>query len=201
MKTTRQERAMVCAECFRAKGESELKAPCQNPKCYFYLRTQSPNNRTLDTEVNALSFSLANELTFNREVGSKARAASYSTADMFMPPHVTSSGQHQQVLQRSNSLWGFPLEPATSMSRSDLNMHPDRTSSYGSRVATNSHTVRGIVYNIIRYFQVLSGKYGTSHVSCFNSCRRRRCDHSPSAMQAADSTRRRLPDPDCCVPA
>ena len=135
---------MVCAECFRAKGESALKAPCENPKCYFYLRTQSTNNRTLDTEVNALSFCLANELTFSKEVGGKVRAASYSTADMFTP--AATSTEQQQVLQRSNSLWGFPLEPATSMSRSDLNVYPDRTSSYGSRVATSSRTVRDYMF-------------------------------------------------------
>ena len=142
MKCTRQEtNAMVCAECFRAKGESELKAPCQNPKCYFYLRTQPPNTRTLDTEVNALSFSLANGLTFSKEMRSKARAASYSAADMFMPAATLTSSEQHQVRQRSNSLWGFPPEPATSMSRSDLNLQLDRTSLYGSRVATNS-TVR-----------------------------------------------------------
>ena len=30
--------AMVCVECFRMKGDQDLKVPCQNPRCYFYLQ-------------------------------------------------------------------------------------------------------------------------------------------------------------------
>lgn len=52
---------MVCAECFRAKGEPEANVPCQNPKCYFYLRTQA-----VDREVANLSDTFANGLTFGK---------------------------------------------------------------------------------------------------------------------------------------
>lgn len=34
-----QYNSMVCVNCFQAKGENELKTPCQNPQCHFYLRT------------------------------------------------------------------------------------------------------------------------------------------------------------------
>ena len=52
--------SMVCVDCFQAKGESELRIPCQNPHCCFYLQTPlpsktvSPTRRTASvSEVNA----------------------------------------------------------------------------------------------------------------------------------------------------
>lgn len=59
--------AMVCVECFRMKGDQDLKAPCQNPRCYFYLQVPGcdPQAAAQLQRDSAMSPGPA----FNKEVG------------------------------------------------------------------------------------------------------------------------------------
>ena len=85
---------MICAECFRAKGGREPKSPCQNPKCHFFLQTPTGQ---LDSRVNSLSVSFAQELGFGKEIRyDRARRPrpSYCT-DVLLSP------------SKKDSLWGY----------------------------------------------------------------------------------------------
>lgn len=45
---------MVCVDCFRSKGDGDLKLACQNPRCHFYYKEdlhQSVFSRTFSKEV------------------------------------------------------------------------------------------------------------------------------------------------------
>ncbi len=101
-----EEPAMICAECFRAKGEPEAKVPCQNPRCHFYLRTQP-----VDHELTTLSVSFADGLAFSREVG-RDRAT------------VPKTGFGSDLLLHSAekaSIWGFhPISTASRTLHSQL---------------------------------------------------------------------------------
>lgn len=49
---------MICVECFRTKGDGDLKVPCQNPRCHFYICSPARKELFHDTPV-----------SFNKEVG------------------------------------------------------------------------------------------------------------------------------------
>lgn len=66
---------MICVECFRTKGDGDLKLPCQNPRCHFYLSTSTSN---FSTSKGSTYPSVSNAYpSFNKEVGYD-RKAKYS---------------------------------------------------------------------------------------------------------------------------
>ncbi len=88
------EPAMICAECFQAKGHPEAKALCHNPKCHFYLRTQQ-----IENSVTKLSGSFANLLTFSREVGHNRVPNTRFSSDLVLRT------------SQNDTLWGFQPIP------------------------------------------------------------------------------------------
>ena len=90
-----EDATMVCGECFRAKGACDPKPPCRNPKCYFYNNLPAPSAQ-LESEVNSLSLSLANDLTFSKAIGcDRAKQRPSYSADILL-----SSSQ-------KDSVWGY----------------------------------------------------------------------------------------------
>lgn len=64
---------MICVECFRAKGDEDLKMPCQNPRCHFYLCTPSGHSSSRQEMY-------SNEMlspSFNKEVGHDRKSKPY----------------------------------------------------------------------------------------------------------------------------
>lgn len=125
--------AMVCAECFVAKGESgELKLPCQNPRCLFYMRSIQT-----DTDVVSLSLSLTNDLTFGeRNLGvsrdyDRAKRSSLNYAADFL-----------QTNSQKDNVWGYHPDTKTTKG---LYLQPPRspsiftsTGSFGQKVRSQS---------------------------------------------------------------
>ena len=101
---------MICVECFRAKGDEDLKVPCQNPRCHFYLCTPSsfkaPRQEVYPNEPLSPSFS--------KEVGHDRRSRPTShtlSADDYSgqlcskewQSHPLSPGLSQTSLQKMRS--------------------------------------------------------------------------------------------------
>ena len=83
--------AMVCVQCFRGKDENELRLPCQNPRCHFYLRIQSPVYSSI-SEPNAGS-------EHARELGyTLSRRSSLNSDYLF--------GSSGSIQSESGGIWG-----------------------------------------------------------------------------------------------
>ncbi len=79
---------LVCVDCFQAKGENELRIPCQNPNCHFYL---PPARRST-------SFSEANFNPWSPFTGGYDQQQIDSN-----PPHFT-----MPATTHASSLWAYP---------------------------------------------------------------------------------------------
>lgn len=96
--------AMVCVECFRMKGDQDLKAPCQNPRCYFYL--QVPGCDPNSPHPNSMSPGPL----FKKEVGCDCSTAMGRAAVKSRPSHSSDllmSSQSERSSKSGNSIWAF----------------------------------------------------------------------------------------------
>ena len=116
--------AMVCVECFRMKGDEDLKVPCQNPRCYFYLRVPC-----CDPQRDSMSPGPA----FNKEVGCDRSAGGGGRVALKQRPSQSSdfllshcgggSGDRSaQSKPAMNSIWAFKPENKAYMGK--LTQHP-----------------------------------------------------------------------------
>ena len=99
--------AMICAECFCAKGDGNSNAmgrlPCKNPRCYFYMsttfeRVDSPS----EIEVGDFTQAVGSKPSFSREVGHDRRTSRRTSS--YGSDALLSSAQNE-------SIWGY--QPAT----------------------------------------------------------------------------------------
>ena len=103
--------AMVCVECFRMKDDQDLKVPCQNPRCYFYLRVPAGCVDGRDTAVSPGPI-------FNKEVGCDrslpagrtCRPRPSQSSDYLLSQRSLSQEPHSGG--KNGSIWAFkPLKP------------------------------------------------------------------------------------------
>lgn len=105
--------AMVCVECFRMKGDQDLKAPCQNPRCYFYLQVP-------DDPHTSQRNSLSPGQMFRKKVGCdrssliSGRAAKPSRPSQSSDYLLSSQANRSS---RSSNVWAFRPENKGYMSQ------------------------------------------------------------------------------------
>ena len=112
--------SMVCVDCFRAKGDSELRIPCQNPKCHFYLQQPQVNKGIIPVRrhasVSHAEYYLSDpgyQPTFNREVGHDRRG---KVAPQFTYPSRPSTSNYQ--------IWAYPpVSPSGTLYSNRMNGH------------------------------------------------------------------------------
>ena len=97
--------AMVCVECFRMKGDQDLKVPCQNPRCYFYLQVPG-----CDPQRDSVS----SGPIFKKEVGydrsSYGRVRPKPSDFLLSPGKRPNSGKTSNAQLPSSSVWAFRPE-------------------------------------------------------------------------------------------
>lgn len=91
--------AMVCAQCFLAKGGSEPREICSNPRCYFYRRSSGKQTTTTDEShctptLATISRSIDQATAFVREIGHER----------------TRRGSSQKSLGSESAVWGYRPE-------------------------------------------------------------------------------------------
>lgn len=114
--------SMVCVDCFRAKGDSELRIPCQNPKCHFYLQQPQATRGIIPARrhasVSHAEYYLSDPSyrpTFNREVGHDRRGR-VSTHPQFTYPSRPSTSNYQ--------IWAYPpVSPSGTLYSNRMNDH------------------------------------------------------------------------------
>ena len=106
----RENDAMICAECFCAKGDTNtVRWSCQNPKCYFYFSARAPSRRADSFSEIPKTLAIANEPIFGRDASrDRRRNPLNSSSDVLQSPLQKESvwGYHPQTthLQSQNSL-------------------------------------------------------------------------------------------------
>lgn len=98
---------MICADCFRMKGESQFSLSCRNPKCYFFARngqsgqftpTMQPFRKETVDEWSRHSDELRGEGSWGHRPGplcgqSESQRDSVTSADTIRSNSLTSSTQ------------------------------------------------------------------------------------------------------------
>ena len=93
--------AMVCVECFRMKGDQDLKVPCQNPRCYFYLQVPG-----CDSQRDSVSPGpIFKEVGYDRSSSGRVRPKS---SDFLLSPGKRPSNSSNAQLQ--SNIWAFRPE-------------------------------------------------------------------------------------------
>ncbi len=90
--------SMVCVDCFQAKGENELRIPCQNPNCHFYLQAPGASKISIPPARRSTSFSEANFNPWSPFTGGYDQQQIDSN-----PPHFT-----MPATTHASSLWAYP---------------------------------------------------------------------------------------------
>ena len=97
--------AMVCVECFRMKGDQDLKVPCQNPRCYFYLQVPGCDPQRDSVSPGPI---------FKKEVGydrsSSGRVRPKSSEFLLSPGKRPSSSSNSSSAQLQSNIWAFRPE-------------------------------------------------------------------------------------------
>ena len=121
---------MICVECFRTKGDADLKLPCQNPRCHFYLCTPidlSPcgENNMFQTDTSS---------SFNKEVGYNRK-----TKRCF--------GINPSQMPKNNKMWGYrPSSPVHGhLSVPQVMIQKTRSKSASATSSGNNMSIRKIL--------------------------------------------------------
>lgn len=97
--------AMVCVECFRMKGDQDLKVPCQNPRCYFYLQVPGCEFQRDSVSPGPI---------FKKEVGydrfSSGRVRPKSSEFLLSPGKRPNSSSNSSSAQLQSNIWAFRPE-------------------------------------------------------------------------------------------
>ena len=96
--------AMVCVECFRLKGDQDLKVPCQNPRCYFYLQVPGCDPQR-DSESPGPIFK--KEVGYDRSSSGRVRP---KPSDFLLSPGKRSSSSSSSNAQFPSDIWAFRPE-------------------------------------------------------------------------------------------
>ncbi len=90
--------SMVCVDCFQAKGENELRIPCQNPNCHFYLQAPGASKMSIPPAHRSTSISEASFNPWSPFTGGYDQQQADSN-----PPHYTIP-----ATPHASSLWAYP---------------------------------------------------------------------------------------------
>lgn len=98
--------AMVCVECFRMKGDQDLKVPCQNPRCYFYLQVPGCDPQRDSVSPGPI---------FKKEVGydrssSSGRVRPKPSDFLLSPGKRPNSSSSSGNAQLQSNIWAFRPE-------------------------------------------------------------------------------------------
>lgn len=135
--------AMVCVECFRMKGDQDLKAPCQNPRCYFYLQVPGCDPHSPQRNSQSPGPIFRKEVGCDRSSSTTGRAAKPSRP--IQSPDFLLSSQVDQ-LNKSNNVWAFRPENKWYMSQPQQSSKQMRSQSISTaasavKVPSASHRV------------------------------------------------------------
>lgn len=99
--------AMVCVECFRMKGDQDLKVPCQNPRCYFYL--QAPGYASGDPKRDSSSPGpiFKKEVGYDRSSSGRVRP---KPSDFLLSAGKRPSSSSSGNARLHDNIWAFRPE-------------------------------------------------------------------------------------------
>lgn len=112
-----QSEKMICVECFRAKGDEDLKMPCQNPRCHFYLCTPSYFSSSRQD-----MYPSETPPSFNKEVGHDRKKAQFHNPAENYHGQLFSKDWQSQLLDSNASLQKKHSKPVSTSSGSGGNM-------------------------------------------------------------------------------
>ena len=101
--------AMVCVECFRMKDDQDLKAPCQNPRCYFYLRVPGCDPQRADSVSPGPIFKKM--VGFDRSSG-RVRPRPSQSSDFLLSQRAAGQESHSGKSSggSGSSIWAYKPE-------------------------------------------------------------------------------------------
>ena len=126
--------AMVCVECFRMKGDQDLKAPCQNPRCYFYLQVPGCDPHSPQRNSQPPGPMFRKEVGCDRSSSTTGRAAKPSR------PRPSPDFLLSSQVDKSNNVWAFRPENKGYMSQLQQSGKQMRSQS----ISTASSAVKGL---------------------------------------------------------
>ena len=123
--------AMVCVECFRMKGDQDLKVPCQNPRCYFYLQVPGCDPQRDSVSPGPI---FKKEVGYDRSSSGRVRP---KPSDFLLSPGKRPSSSSSSNAQLQSNIWAFRPENKGYMGGKPSSQQSSKIRSQSISIGTN----------------------------------------------------------------